>query len=214
MRHSVLDPVNLDAQKEVGCLSGMLPSLYSLVWQFLGQSIGRASSTGVYIANQVNLPTDDINTLFCIDTAGAAEQRRSLSCGTTCGRISKSRSAGSYRWISSSEHLPQSGIPLKPGLPSNHWWLQPSASTRIQPSARLPSHRHTCKRVQWSSDAAPTTRKTRLSDFCVEAHAVDTERIHCEKAFSCCNDNSLMHVHYEEHQMARGSIHAESTNLN
>jgi len=147
--------------------------------------------------------------------AGAAEQCRRLSCGTTCWRIPKSRPAGSYRCILSSKHLPQSGIPPKPGLPSKYRWLQPSASTRLQPSACLPSHKHTCKRVQWSSDAAPATRKTRLPDFRVKAHAVSNKCMRSEKVcmFSCCKGSSLVHVHYEGHEMARGSIHANSTNL-
>jgi len=107
------------------------------------------------------------------------------------------------------------GISPKPGLPSKYRWLQPSASTRLQPSACLPSHRHTCKRVQWSSDAAPATRKTRLPGFCVEAHAIGNKCVHFEKVlmFSCCNGSSLVHVQHEEHEMAGGSFHAKSTNF-
>ncbi len=39
--------------------------------------------------------------------------------------------------------------------------------------------------------------------------------MHSEKVFmfSCCKGSSLVHLQYEEHEMAGGSLHAKSTNF-
>lgn len=39
--------------------------------------------------------------------------------------------------------------------------------------------------------------------------------MHFERGFMCsyCNGSSLVQVHYEEHEMARGYFHANSTNF-
>jgi hypothetical protein len=71
MRHSVLDLVNLDTQKEDGCISGMLV-LSSDPAALSGNPWAKDSAVQVQEEcawrTKSTLPTDDVSSLCCIDT--------------------------------------------------------------------------------------------------------------------------------------------------